>query len=63
MYGAISGFLDEADLVKFARVLPADGDCLTALDRAVAIVRGTIPPNWSPPGADPGAQPRREDAP
>jgi hypothetical protein len=55
MYGAIARFLDEADLVKFARVLPADGDCLTALERAVGIVRGTIPPNWAAPGTQPQA--------
>jgi hypothetical protein len=55
MFGAISTFLDEADLVKFARVLPADADCVTALDRAIAIVRGTIPPNWAPNGAAPPA--------
>jgi hypothetical protein len=51
MFGAVAAFLDEADLVKFARVMPADGDCLTALERAIGIVRGTIPPNWSPAGA------------
>jgi hypothetical protein len=42
--GDIATFLEDCDLVKFARVLPTEDDCLAALDRGEAIVRGTIPP-------------------
>jgi hypothetical protein len=58
MFGEIGGFLDEADLVKFARVFPTDTECGDQLRRAEAIVRGTIPANLvapaegaSPPGS------------
>ncbi|UQA62580.1 hypothetical protein [Polyangium aurulentum] len=40
----ISRFLEECDLVKFARVVPGENDCLAALDRGVTIVRNTTPP-------------------
>ena len=40
----IGGFLGECDLVKFARVEPAEDDCLKALTEGEAIVRRTIPP-------------------
>jgi hypothetical protein len=41
----ISRFLEECDLVKFARVVPTESDCLAALDRGVIIVRNTTPPS------------------
>jgi hypothetical protein len=40
----IGDFLAECDLVKFARVVPAEDDCLKALTRGETIVRTTIPP-------------------
>jgi hypothetical protein len=36
-------FLDECDLVKFARITPSDEDCTRILDRAEYIVRVTLP--------------------
>ncbi|MDI1447568.1 hypothetical protein [Polyangium sp. 6x1] len=39
----ITRFLEEADLVKFARVLPSENDCLAALERGITIVRNTTP--------------------
>jgi hypothetical protein len=39
----INRFLEECDLVKFARVVPSENDCLAALDRGVTIVRNTTP--------------------
>jgi len=40
----ILGFLDECDLVKFARFTPSDEDCTRVLDQAEHIVRMTVPP-------------------
>jgi len=40
----ISRFLEECDLVKFARVVPTENDCLASLERGVTIVRNTTPP-------------------
>jgi len=40
----ITSFLEDCDLVKFARVVPTDNDCLAALARGETIVRMTIPP-------------------
>ena len=40
----ILGFLEECDLVKFARFTPSDEDCTRALDQAEHIVRITVPP-------------------
>jgi hypothetical protein len=40
---AIGSFLDECDLVKFARVLPTPEDCVALLGRAESIVRWTTP--------------------
>ena len=40
----IGGFLADCDLVKFARVVPAEDDCLRALTEGETIVRRTIPP-------------------
>ena len=40
----ILGFLDECDLVKFARFTPSDEDCTRVLDQAEHIVRVTVPP-------------------
>ncbi|MBK9259018.1 MAG: hypothetical protein IPM54_04210 [Polyangiaceae bacterium] len=39
----INRFLEEADLVKFARVVPTENDCLAALERGITIVRNTTP--------------------
>lgn len=39
----IGAFLSDCDLVKFARVLPQESDCLDALRRGEQIVRVTIP--------------------
>jgi hypothetical protein len=44
----INRFLEEADLVKFARVVPTENDCLAALERGVTIVRNTTPIMRSP---------------
>jgi hypothetical protein len=40
----IGDFLADCDLVKFARVVPAEDDCLKALGQGETIVRRTIPP-------------------
>jgi hypothetical protein len=53
----IGGFLAECDLVKFARVEPAEDDCLKALTRGETIVRTTMPPANAPAKA---AQPAQE---
>jgi len=49
----ILGFLEECDLVKFARFTPSDEDCTRVLDQAEHIVRMTVPPQLSalPPSA------------
>lgn len=47
----IFGFLDECDLVKFARFTPSDEDCTRILDRAEYIVRVTIPAQIATPPA------------
>lgn len=44
----INRFLEDADLVKFARVVPAENDCLAALERGITIVRNTTPLQRSP---------------
>jgi hypothetical protein len=44
----IMEFLADCDLVKFARVVPAEKDCLEALERGELIVRHTIPPAQRP---------------
>jgi hypothetical protein len=49
--GTILGFLDECDLVKFARFTPSDEDCTRILDRGEYIVRVTIPPQVATPSA------------
>jgi hypothetical protein len=56
----ISDFLDEADLVKFARVFPTDGECSEALRRAEQIVRRTIPPTHATVPGTPPAEARPE---
>jgi hypothetical protein len=45
----ILGFLDECDLVKFARFTPSDEDCTRVLDQAEHIVRVTVPPREDAP--------------
>ena len=55
----ILAFLDECDLVKFARFTPSDEDCTRVLDQAEYIVRVTIPPTVatpSPPARVPTAK-------
>jgi hypothetical protein len=42
---AIDGFLDDTDLVKFAKAMPERADCEQFLTRAETIVRVTVPPN------------------
>jgi hypothetical protein len=44
-------FLDECDLVKFARFTPSDEDCMRVLDQGEYIVRITIPPTVVAPAA------------
>jgi hypothetical protein len=44
-------FLEECDLVKFARFTPSDEDCMRILDRAEYIVRVTIPSQVAVPSA------------
>jgi hypothetical protein len=44
-------FLEECDLVKFARITPSDEDCTRILDQGEHIVRVTIPPQIAQPGA------------
>jgi hypothetical protein len=48
---AILSFLDECDLVKFAKFTPSEEDCTRILDQAEHIVRITIPPTIAPPSA------------
>jgi hypothetical protein len=44
----ITGFLEECDLVKFARKLPTEEDCRRALDRGEQIIQSTTPPVYAP---------------
>jgi hypothetical protein len=60
----VETFLSQADLVKFAKLTPTEGECQEAYGRAEDLVRRTMPamvppPAWSvTPGAgDPGAPP------
>jgi hypothetical protein len=39
----IAAFLEDCDLVKFARLVPTDRDCVEALERGERIVRNTTP--------------------
>ena len=41
---AVEAFLDDTDLVKFAKFTPGAEDCAEILARAETIVRSTIPP-------------------
>ncbi|MBK8251420.1 MAG: hypothetical protein IPK82_01970 [Polyangiaceae bacterium] len=43
-FGEIVRFLEDCDLVKFARAVPSNEDCTEALDRGELIVRTTVPP-------------------
>jgi hypothetical protein len=45
-------FLEDCDLVKFARLIPGANDCAEALDRGEKIVRNTIPAMKPPPPDD-----------
>lgn len=52
---AIGVFLDDCDLVKFARVQPAPADAVALLGRAESIVRWTTPPQAQAKPRAPGA--------
>jgi hypothetical protein len=41
---AISEFLSDCDLVKFARLVPTETECVGTLDKAEMIVKSTMPP-------------------
>lgn len=59
----ITTFLEDCDLVKFARVVPSEADCLEALERGETIVRMTVPPVVpTEPRAPAGDRPRRSEA-
>jgi hypothetical protein len=47
----IKAFLDDCDLVKFARLTPTKEECVEALERGELIVRRTTPVMQSPAGA------------
>jgi hypothetical protein len=47
----ISRFLEECDLVKFARVVPTENDCLASLERGITIVKNTTPLAGTPSAA------------
>ncbi len=49
--GALSGFLAEADLVKFARHVPSEGDADRAYAAALGFVESTVPPDTLAAGA------------
>ncbi len=54
----VGGFLEQSDLVKFARHAPGPGDMRNALDSAARLVRETMPsPDPRPPAA-PAPDPR-----
>jgi hypothetical protein len=55
----VESCLRDADLVKFARVTPSDGDCALALSRAEDIVQATMP---APSPAAVAAAPRAAGA-
>jgi hypothetical protein len=46
-------FLENADLVKFAKLAPAEAECDAALGRAEELVRRTMPGSEEPPRAPP----------
>ena len=66
---SIRAFLADCDLVKFARLIPAEQDCLEALRRGEQIVFTTTPPSRGPGEADsrgarrPGAKTGKAAAP
>ena len=43
-FAEIVRFLEDSDLVKFARFMPSESDCLAAISRGQSIVHMTIPP-------------------
>jgi len=53
----IESFMRDADLVKFARLTPSEGECLDLLARAESIVTRTmlVAPLAAPPAADAGS--------
>jgi len=55
---SVLSFLDECDLVKFARLTPSEQDCISILDQAERIVTVTIPtPGRVPAEAAAGGAP------
>jgi hypothetical protein len=53
----VLSFLDECDLVKFARLTPSEEDCASILDQAEHIVSVTVPAVRGPaPREDGGSQ-------
>jgi hypothetical protein len=51
-FAEIIRFLEDSDLVKFARFTPSDGDCRAALARGQSIVHMTMPPFATTASAD-----------
>lgn len=58
----IAEFLAECDLVKFARFVPDEKDCVDTLTRGEEIVRRTIPVMMPPRGPTPEPRPPVEEA-
>lgn len=59
--GEIMRFLEECDLVKFARVVPTDKECLDVLERGEAVVHMTIPPAAAARAPSGGRPPAEEE--
>ena len=60
--GGIETFMRDADLVKFARLTPSEGECLDLLARAEAIVTRTIVlAPLAPPLMTEGSKPESDD--
>lgn len=61
----IEGFMRDADLVKFARLTPSEGECLDLLSRAESIVTRTmlIAPLPAPEQPEPGENDAEADEP
>jgi len=55
--GDIESFLDTADLVKFAKLVPAEAECYSTLARAEDIVRRTMPAMIIAAAPPPAAKP------
>ena len=59
----VETFLQNADLVKFARLTPSAEECELALSRAETVVRATLPEATSYEKAPPPEQSESEIAP